>query len=272
MLLLSGRRWLLALLVALCSLITYCTSSSYNPITGETQYVGLTEEQEVALGLQAAPQLIDEYGGLHPDQELQQLIDQIGQRLVEQTVAAETPYQFEFYLLGNEEIINAFALPGGPIFMTKGLLDQLQTEGEIAGVLAHEIAHVLARHAAEQIAKGRLAEELSGVAVIAAYDPEDPQASQQTAVISQIVGQLLTLRYGREDELESDRLGVRFMGEGGYDPHALIRVMRALSESAGGVEIPEFFSTHPNPDQRLERIQAAIQEEFPEGVPEGLTQ
>lgn len=115
LLLLGGRKWLLALLVALCSLITYCTGSSYNPITEETQYVGLTEEQEIALGLQAAPQLIEEYGGLHPDQALQQLIDQIGQQRVERTVAAETPYQFEFYLLGNEEIINAFALPGGPI-------------------------------------------------------------------------------------------------------------------------------------------------------------
>jgi len=266
-------RWIVALVLVLISIITYCSSTAYNPVTGEDQHISLTVDQEIALGLQAVPQMAAEFGGLDPDQEAQALVDQVGERLVATSAAHETPYKFEFNLLADNETINAFALPGGPVFITASLMNRLETEGQLAGVLAHEIGHVVGRHSAEHIAKAQLTEGLSGAAVIAASDPDNPQSSQQAAAIAAAVGQIVNMKYGRDDELESDRLGVRFMVEAGYDPRSMIRVMEILAEAGdGAARPPEFFSTHPNPERRIEQIQAAIQEEFPKGVPEGLIQ
>jgi predicted Zn-dependent protease len=265
----SGR-WIVALILVIISIVTYCSSKAYNPITQEEQYVSLTVDQEIALGFQTAPEMAAQFGGLHPDQEAQAMVDQIGERLVTQTAARDTSYEFEFNLLADEETINAFALPGGPIFITVGLLNRLETEGQLAGVLAHEVGHVVARHASEHIAKAQLTQGLSGAAVIAATNPDDPNSSQHAAAVASVVGQLVNMKFGRDDELESDRLGVRFMAEAGYDPRSLIRVMEILAEASEGGGPPEFFSTHPNPERRVQQIQAAIQEEFPQGVPEGL--
>jgi predicted Zn-dependent protease len=268
----GASKWIIALIIVIISIVTYCSSSSFNPITNEEQYVALTVDQEVVLGLQTAPQMAEQFGGLHPDQRVQALVDEIGRQIVAQSDAKNTEYQFEFSVLADEETVNAFALPGGPIFITAGLLRQLETEGQLAGVLGHEIGHVVARHAAEHLAKAQLTEGLSGAAVIVASDPDNPSSSQQAAAVAAVVGQLVNMRYGREDELESDRLGVRFMADAGYDPRGMVRVMEILAEAGGGAQQSEFFSTHPNPDRRIEQIQAAIQEEFPEGVPEGLIQ
>jgi predicted Zn-dependent protease len=138
--------------------------------------------------------------------------------------------------------------------------------------LGHEITHVVGRHSAEQIAKAQLTQGLSGAAVIAASDPDNPNSSQHAAAVAAVVGQLINTKYGRDDELEADRLGVRFMADAGYDPRSMIRVMEILAEAHQGGGPPEFFSTHPNPENRIQKIQEAIQAEFPEGVPEGLIQ
>jgi predicted Zn-dependent protease len=210
-----------------------------------------------------------EFGGLSSDQQAQALVSEVGQRLVAQTQAGDTEYEFDFHLLADQETINAFALPGGQVFITEALLHRLETEGQLAGVLGHEIGHVVGRHGAEHIAKAKLTQGLTGAVVIASYDPNDP-ASQQTAQVAALIGQLVNLKYGRDDEIESDRLGVSFTSEAGYDPRAMIRVMEILAEANEGQGPPEFFSTHPNPDNRIQRIQAAIEAEFPGGVPEGL--
>lgn len=251
-------RLIMAGIIALVSLISYFGSRQDNPVTGETQYIGITVEQEIALGLQAAPQMAAEFGGLDPDQQAQALLDQIGNQIVQSSPAHRTPYEFEFHLLEDDQTINAFALPGGQIFITRALFDQLQTEGELAGVLGHEIGHVVARHSAEHIAKAQLTEGLTGAAVLATYDPQNP-ASASSAQVAALIGQLINLKFGREDELESDFLGVCFINDAGYDPSDLIRVMEVLAASRQGEEPPEFFSTHPNPENRVQRIQAAIQ-------------
>ncbi len=266
------KRWIAALLIAVVSIVSYCSSSAYNPITEEKQYISLSVDQEIALGLQSAPQMAAQHGGPHPDQEAQAIVDRVGERLVSETAAVETPYQFEFTVLADDESVNAFALPGGPIFITAGLLKRIETEGQLAGVLGHEIGHVVARHSAEHIAKAQLTQGLTGAAVIASYDPENPHATQQAAAVTAMIGQVINMKYGRDDELESDRLGVRFMADAGYDPRSMIRVMEILAEASQGPRPPEFFSTHPNPDNRIERIRAAIEREFPGGVPEGLVE
>jgi beta-barrel assembly-enhancing protease len=266
----SGRI-LIAVIVAVVSLITYFSARQYNPVTDEVQHIDLSIEDEIALGLQAAPHMADQYGGLHADQQARALVDEVGQRIVSQTAAGSTDYQFEFHLLAEPEVVNAFALPGGQIFITAGLLALLDSEAQLAGVLAHEIGHVVGRHSAEQMAKARLTEGLTGAAVLAAYDPENPN-SVGTAQMAQLIGGLVNMRFGREDEIESDRLGVRFMAEAGYDPRAMIRVMEILAEAGGPNRQPEFFSTHPNPDRRIENIEEAIAGQFPDGIPPGLIQ
>ncbi|HVF62352.1 MAG TPA: M48 family metalloprotease [Thermoanaerobaculia bacterium] len=265
----GGGRLIIAAIVAIVSIITYYSQRSSNPVTGEVQHVDLSPQQEVALGLQAAPEMAQQHGGLHPDAEAQAVVDRVGRRIVERSAARESPYQYEFHVLADEDMINAFALPGGQVFITAGLLKRMQTEGQLAGVLGHEIGHVVARHGAEHLAKARLTQGLTGAAVLATYDPENP-ASRNSAAVAALIGNLVNMRFGRNDELESDKLGVRFTAEADYDPRAMLEVMRVLAESASGPRPPEFFSTHPNPERRVERIQAAIAEVFPNGVPEEL--
>jgi predicted Zn-dependent protease len=253
----SGRL-IMAAAIALFSIISYFGSKQDNPITGETQYVNITPEQEIALGLQAAPQMAAEFGGEDENAADQAIVDQIGNTVLQSSAAGRSPYQFEFHLLDDAQTINAFALPGGQVFITRALYDKLQTEGELAGVLGHEIGHVVARHSAEQIAKAQLTEGLTGAAVIAAYDPNNP-ASANSAQIAALIGQLITLKFGRDDEIEADRYGVCFMNDAGYDPNEMISVMQILEAASSGNRPPEFFSTHPDPGNRIQRIQEDIQ-------------
>lgn len=256
-------RLAIALVMAVFALCSYVGSKEFNPVTGEEQYIGLTQHQEIALGLQAAPQMIQQHGGLHPDPQLQALVDQVGERLVRGSAARETNWRYEFHLLSDPQTVNAFALPGGQVFITDALFGRFETEGQLAGVLGHEIGHVVARHSAQRLAKQQLTQGLTGAVVVAT---ESAGAAQAAAVI----GNLVNMRYGREDELQSDKLGVRFMADAGYDPRSMIRVMEILREAAGGRSQPEFFSTHPDPENRIGRIEQAIAEVFPGGVPSGL--
>lgn len=266
----GGTRIMIALAIALVSIISYCSTSQMNPVTGEKQYVKLDEQEEIALGLQAAPELARGHGGLSSNAEGQAMVDRIGKQIVASSDAAQSDYPFEFHLLADKDVVNAFALPGGQIFITEALFDKFDTEGQLAGVLAHEIGHVIGRHGAEHLAKQQLTAGLTGAAVIAASDPNNPGRSRASAAVAVAVGQLVNMKYGRSDELESDRLGVRFMTQAGYDPNAMKGVMQILHESAKGSSSPEFLSTHPSSENRIAEIDAAIKNEFPQGLPGGL--
>ena len=265
----GGPRLLMGLLFAGFALFSYFSQQSTNPVTGEKQYVAVSPEQEIALGLQAAPEMIQQFGGVSQDPQASAAVEAVGRRIAEQSAAARSEYEYHFTLLGDRNTINAFALPGGPIFVTEALLSRLSSEGELAGVLAHEVGHVLGRHSAERIAKQQLTQGLTGALVLSTYDPDNPN-SAGTAQMAMLIGSLINLRYGREDELESDRLGVKLMTEAGYDPRSLIRVMDVLASSREGGGAPEFLSTHPDPGNRKQRIEAAIAAEFPNGLPSGL--
>ncbi len=253
-----GGRILIALVVAVFSVVTYFSTRQDNPVTGETQHIDITVDQEIALGLQAAPEMAQEFGGEDSDPQVQALVDNIGNQIVSASPAGSTDYQFDFHVLVDRQTINAFALPGGQVFITRGLMDRLATEGQLAGVLGHEIGHVVARHSAEQIAKEQLTQGLTGAVVIASYDPDNP-ASMRTAQVAMVIGQLVNMKYGRDDELEADTLGVCFLNDAGYDPDEMITVMQVLEQASNGQSPPEFFSTHPNPQSRIELIQQAIQ-------------
>jgi beta-barrel assembly-enhancing protease len=264
-------RLIVGLVMAIIALVSYYGYRETNPITGEKQRVAMSQEQEVALGLQAAPQMAEQFGGLHPDANLQSLVKGTGHRIAQQSAVNSSAYEFSFNLLRDPETVNAFALPGGPIFVTAALLGRLETEAQLAGILGHEIGHIVARHSAEHMAKSQLAQLLVGAVGVAATDEEHPGRGQQAAAVAAFVSQMVTLRYGRKDELESDRLGVRLMSEAGYDPRAMLSVMRILAESSKGGRPPEFLSSHPNPGNREEEIEAAIAERYPQGVPAELT-
>lgn len=244
-------RIIIGLVVAGFSLFSYLASSQYNPVTGEDQHVSLTPEQEIALGLQSAPELIQEFGGEYQDPQVQEAVDSIGFDIVDHSVAQDTPWQFEFTVLDDPDTVNAFALPGGQVFVTTALLSRLDTEDEVAGVLAHEIVHVLARHSAQQIAKSQLTNGLVGAVGVASGQA----SAAQTAAM---IGQLINMSYGRGDESQSDEFGVCLMLQAGYDPEGMVQVMQVLQEASGGNSQPEFLSTHPNPDNRIRNIEERI--------------
>ena len=264
-------RLLMALVVAGIALFGYFGSQQLNPVTGEKQRVSLSTDQEIALGLQAAPELAQQHGGPARNAAGQALVQQVGGRIVQRSAAKDAPYRWAFHLLEDDQTINAFALPGGQVFITEALAKQLKSRGELAGVLGHEIAHVVGRHGAEQLAKQQLIQGLGSAGIIAASDPDNPGSSARNQALAMAIGSLISMKFGREDELESDKLGVRFMSEAGYDPRSMLRVMEVLEKAGSGRGgRPEFASTHPNPGRRMERIREAIQAQFPNGVPAGL--
>jgi beta-barrel assembly-enhancing protease len=262
-------RLLAALVVAAVAIIGYYASKQVNPVTGEKQAIAMTPEQEVALGLKSAPEMAAQFGGEDPDPAAQRFVQEVGRRVQSRSRAAQTPYQFHFTLLADPDTINAFALPGGPVFITRGLYRKLQKEGELAGVLGHEIGHVVGRHSSEQLAKSRLAQTLVGAAGVAASDSGHGGEAVQ---IGAFVAQMAQLRYGRQDELQADTLGVDFMSEAGYDPRGMVEVMKILESASNGQRPPEFLSSHPDPGNRVGVIQAEIEKKFPSGVPPELTE
>ncbi len=262
-------RLVMAAVIGAVAIGSYLLQSSTNPITGEKQRVAMTTQEEIALGLQARPEMIARYGGLDPDPRAQSEVKTVGLELLN---ALETelrkqgrsiPYTFNFHLLEDPRTVNAFALPGGQVFITGALYRKLGGRAELAGVIGHEIGHVLSRHSAQQLAKRQLTQGLAGAAGVAG-------GSYDSARMAQMVGEMVNMKFGRDDELESDRWGVRLMGGAGYDPRAMIGVMRVL-ESAGGAGPPEFLSTHPKPANRVQYIEDVIAEVYPGGVPTGLT-
>ncbi|NNE30949.1 MAG: M48 family metalloprotease [Winogradskyella sp.] len=241
-------RLLIGLAIVAFAFIRRCSQQETNPYTGRTQAISLSPEQEIAIGLQSAPGMAQQHGGLHPDNRYQATVDDVGNKLVNNSIANKTPYKYDFHLLADEKTINAFALPGGQIFITYALFEKLQNIDQLAGVLGHEIGHVLGKHSNERITDSKYWQTLiMGAGAI-----------DMGAVASQI-GNGTLLKNGREDELESDELGVKFMINAGYNPEEMIGVMKILKDAAGPNRVPEFQSTHPYPENRIENIKAAIE-------------
>ena len=230
----------------------FYTNTQVNPVTGESQRIQWTTEQEVQLGLQSAPQMAQQHGGLHPDQRAQDLLDQVGRKLASTETARLAGYPYDFHLLADEKSVNAFALPGGQTFITAALFNKLKDEDQLAGVMGHEIGHVIERHGAERMAKTGFIQGLIQSVMIGSG------GDQTMAQVANVVGNYASMKYGRDQELESDNWGVKLMIDAGYDPEALIGVMDILEDASGGSRTPEFQSSHPSPDNRREEIRAAI--------------
>lgn len=268
----GAGRLLIAIAIAAFALISYLSKTQVNPVTGEKQRVALNVDQERVLGLESAPEMAAQMGGVVDPARSDEarLVAEVGRKLVQKSNAGRSPYadNFSFNLLGDAETVNAFALPGGPVFITQGLLRRFSNEAQLAGVLGHEIGHVIHRHAAEHMAKGQLGQLLT---VAVGVGTDDGEGGNRGQMIAAMVNQVVQLKYGRGDESESDRYGLIGMAETGYDPTAMLDVMRVLKEAGGGPRQPEFLSSHPLPETRLHEIEEYLKTTYPGGVPANLT-
>lgn len=247
------------------TLLLVFTGCVTNPITGESEFAPFmpSREQLTALGMKAAPQFEQEAGGRLNNPAIQNYVSQVGQR-----VAAAVPpeyregYNFSYTVL-DDESVNAFALPGGPIYITKGLLYRLDNEAQLAFILAHETAHVIAQHTGRQISKQQEIGLL--LAGTQAAIGDGGTSAQLAQAASQLAGQMYLLKHSRGEETEADTGGLRYLVNAGYDPAAAPRVMQIL-EQAGGSGGVDFLSTHPSPKNRVEEIREQIRKEFPNAV------
>ena len=222
------------------------SSCAVNPATGARQFTLMTEGQEIQMGKDADPGIVASMG-LYPDESLQNYVRALGLELASRSERPQLAWNFRVL---DDPLINAFALPGGYIYVTRGIMAYMDSEAELAGVLGHEIGHVTARHSVDQISRAQMAQLGLGVGMILA-----PELQQFEGLASASLG-LLFLKFGRDDERQADELGVRYMARLGYDPAQLSGVMgmlgRVTSGEGGGV--PEWLSTHPNPANREEAI------------------
>lgn len=241
-------RILIGIAIVAFAYLKQCSQQETNPYTGKSQSISLSPQQEIAIGLQQAPSMTQQHGGLYPNQKAQDLVDKVGKKLVDNSIAKQSGYNYEFHLLRDEKSINAFALPGGQVFITYALFSKLKNEDQLAGVLGHEIGHVLGKHSNERITSANFWKLLTMGASVGADLGE----------LANGIGQQTLLKNGRGDELESDELGVKLMLAASYNPESLIGVMEILKAAAGPNRTPEFQSTHPDPENRIAKIKEAI--------------
>ncbi|MGD2136256.1 MAG: M48 family metalloprotease [Gemmatimonadales bacterium] len=222
-----------------------------NPATGARQLILVTERQEIQLGLEADPQISAAYG-LYPDSGIQRYVRGLGEQLAATSERPQLPWTFRVV---DDPVVNAFALPGGFIYLTRGIMAYFDSEAELASVLGHEIGHVTARHSAQQMTTQQLAQVglVAGMVLLPSL--------QDYAGIAGAGLQLVFLRFSRDDEREADDLGLRYMTRGGYDGQEMpgvYEMLQAVSEASGGGRLPGWLSTHPNPEDRAVRIQRQL--------------
>lgn len=262
-----------ARLLACCAMLVAALAQigcSTNPATGSRSLTLLSWEEERRMGAEAAPQFTAEFGGPVPDDQLQAYVTEVGNRLVGQVEPGVPELPWEFTLL-DSEVINAFALPGGKVFITRGLARRFNTEAQLAGVLGHEIGHVTARHGNQRMSKQLGFNILIGAAAIgvgvADSDSDVRKYGQYAVPAMAIGGNVILLKYGRDEESQADLLGMRYMARAGYHPAGQREVMQILADASGagsGGRPPEWLSTHPFPETRIDRINQILAEQYPD--------
>jgi predicted Zn-dependent protease len=246
-------RCTLALLTISCTAIIV-TGCSTNPSTGRAQLDLISSDQVAAMGEQATPELIKEFGGEARSPELRRYVTQVGRRLAKQIEPEYKDVKWEFHTL-ESDVLNAFALPPGNVFVTTGLLSRLSNEAELAGVLGHEMGHITAAHVDERVSQQMLAE--LGLGVLG-----QTNESQIVNAGAQLLTQGTLLNFSRDQESEADEQGLKYMNKAGYDPRGMLGVLRVLVEADQGGGAPEFLSTHPDPRRRLNQAQKQIDEKY----------
>ncbi|HRN52117.1 MAG TPA: M48 family metalloprotease [Gemmatimonadaceae bacterium] len=240
------RKTTLALLLA-GAIVAAC---AINPATGRRELMMISEDQEIAMGREYDPQLVAEMG-LVPDSALQRYVRTLGMQMATKSERPNLPWTFRVV---DDPVVNAFAVPGGFVYITRGILAHFNSEAQLVAVLGHEIGHVTARHSAAQMSRAQLAQV--GLAVGSAVSE---RFAQMAELGSAGVG-ILFLKYGRDDETQADALGLRYMRRSGHDVREMPGVYAMLASLSGdaGRSTPDWLSTHPAPEDRQARIQRAI--------------
>ncbi len=250
---------LFALVLPLVAPLVGCVT---NAATGNSQLNALSREEEIQLGTEAGPQLAQEYGGAISNPGVQAYVTEIGMKLASFTEADYPSLPWEFTVL-DSDVINAFSLPGGKVYLSRGLAEKFTNEAQLAGVLGHEIGHVVAEHVDKRIASQTGWTIGAAVAGVVAGQSGSGLVAQAVPMIVSQTGQGFMLKWGRDEEYESDELGVRYMVRAGYDPRGQIEVMKILRDSMeGGARPPEWLSTHPYPENRIANLEAHIEKHY----------
>ncbi len=240
--------------LALAAAVTLSGGCSVNPATGQRQLALIGEQGEINMGREADQQIVAQMG-LYADEGWQTYIQELGAEMAAVSERPDLPWTFRVI---DDPIVNAFALPGGFIYVTRGILTHFNSEAELASVLGHEIGHVTGRHGVEQQSKAQLA----GIGLAVGTAVAGPEYGQLVDMAGQGLG-LLFLKFGRDHEREADDLGLRYMTRDGFLPDEMPKVFRTLervSAAQGAGRIPAWLSTHPNPGNRAERISQQIAE------------
>ncbi|MGB5139753.1 MAG: M48 family metalloprotease, partial [Candidatus Zixiibacteriota bacterium] len=210
-----------------------------------------SESREIAIG-QDADKQISAQMGLYPNDNLQKYVSDLGLSMAAKGERPNLPWSFKVV---DDPAVNAFALPGGFIYVTRGILTYLNSEAELAGVVGHEIGHVTGKHSVAQMSTAQVAQVGLGVTTLV-----KPSLQRYAEAASQGLG-LLFLKFGRNDETEADVLGLRYMRRINKDPREMVGVMEMLdgvTQASGGSDVPEWLSTHPNPGNRAQNIQSQL--------------
>ncbi|HEY7791210.1 MAG TPA: M48 family metalloprotease [Vicinamibacterales bacterium] len=224
-----------------------------NPATGQKTVSLMSEQQEIALGRQNDQQVRQEMG-VYDDPGLQKYVEQVGMALAKVSERPTLPWHFTVV---DTSAVNAFALPGGFIYITRGILPYIDNEAQLAGVLGHEIGHVTARHAAQQYTQSTAAQ--LGLVLGSIFVPETRPFTQAASTGLQ----LLFLKYSRDDELQADQLGVRYESRAGWDPRGmpgLLTTLGRIEAASNNKGVPNWLETHPEPADRVQKVQAAVQQ------------
>ena len=239
-------------LPSILTALALCLGCAVNPATGEREFSLMSEQQEIGIGQEMDKQIAQEMG-LYEDTDLQSFVSEVGQRLAQASERPHLPWKFT---LVDSPAINAFALPGGYIYLTRGIMPFLADEAEMAGVLGHEIGHVTARHSAQQYSRATGAQ--LGLALGGIFVP----AVRPFGGLAETGLGLLFLKHGRDDELQADALGVRYTARSGWDPGGVAGMLGTLDRIAEESEdrrgVPNWLATHPAPADRVEQVQSAI--------------
>jgi predicted Zn-dependent protease len=232
-----------------------------NPVTGQRELMLMSESQEISIGKSSEAQIAASMG-IYDDPKLEAYVERIGLEMARKSERPQLPWQFRVI---DDPLVNAFAVPGGFIYVTRGILAHMNSEAELAAVLGHEVGHVTARHSASQYSKQMGAQLLIIPTMILVPELQDAGQLINAGM------QLLFLKYGRDDESQSDALGLRYMANAGYAPGEMVDVMQTLgrtSKASGGQGPPEWLASHPDPANRAQLIQSHIAQ-LPPGAREG---
>lgn len=256
------RRLIVLILVVLAGSLSGC---KINPATGRSQLILVSGDKITAMGASAKPELIKQYGGEVQSEELRDYVARIGRSVAKHVEPEYAHIKWNFIVL-DSEILNAFALPGGHVFVSRGLLAKFDNEAQLAGVLGHEIGHVTARHVDERMSQVMTANlAISGVGAASSSD--------LAIIAANAIGKGTLLKFNRDQEQEADMQGLKYMTKAMYDPTGMLQVLEVLAEASKGSRQLEILSTHPDPERRIKTVRKLLESEyaFTQGNPDYKT-